>query len=360
MDNKHCSIKIEKECYMVNPSYNNKMSIRESNFELLRLLSQFYIVLYHIFLMFIFPQSGDAIFKALQIPLHVGVVVFVLISGFFSIHATSKGFIKLIGFFLIYSLPEIIYNFLNAEDTLHSLKALLFFSNSHFWFVKTYAYLYLISPMLNQFWNESTNKKRIYMIIALGFISMYIATVLGDNSVLDGKNLVNFMFLYFVGRMINQYKYKWEQVSLKMYIFIYLSFNVLIIIGYVLFQNSILNTIIWHLCFPYSSFFLLLNSMLLFLIFGKFKFQSKIVNKFAASSLAIYLIHANRPYFIGAIGYIANLILQNSSNCLVVMVMCILLTMLTLIVAIIIDNIFSPVWNLLKRIGEITYLKLGF
>ena len=133
---------------------NNKVLMRESNFELLRLLSQFFIVLYHIFLMFIYPQSGQELYKALQIPLHVGVVVFVLISGYFSIKATSKGFIKLIVFFFFYSLPEIIYNFVNAGDTLHSFKSLLFFSNSHFWFVKTYVYLYLISPMLNHYWKE--------------------------------------------------------------------------------------------------------------------------------------------------------------------------------------------------------------
>ena len=40
------------------------------------------------------------------------------------------------------------------------------------------------------------------MIIALGFIAIYVAMVMGDNSLSDGKNLVNFMFIYFMGRLI--------------------------------------------------------------------------------------------------------------------------------------------------------------
>lgn len=341
------------------PPNNNNILARESNFELLRLVSQFCIVLYHIFLMFIFPQSGQELYKALQIPLHVGVVVFVLISGYFSIKATSKGFIKLIGFFFIYSLPEIIYNFLNAGDTLHSLKSLLFFSNSHFWFVKTYLYLYLTSPMLNFFWNESSKKSKFYIIMVLGFIAIYMAMVGGDSSLLDGKNLVNFMFLYFIGRLINQYKYKWERISSTSYVIIYFVFNALIVGGYLLFHDSIISSVIWRLCFPYSSIFLLLNSILLFFIFGKIKFQSKLINKLAASSLAIYLIHANRPFIIGAIGSCANYILLQTNNNLFVIMMCIILTVIVVIISIIIDNILSPLWYLIKKVGDKIYLKLG-
>lgn len=340
-------------------SNNNKVLARESNFELLRLLSQFCIVLYHIFLMFIYPQSGQAIYKALQIPLHVGVVVFVLISGYFSINATSKGFVKLLGIFFIYSIPEIIYNFLNADDTLHSIKALLFFSNSHFWFVKTYLYLYLISPMLNHFWNVSSMNSKLYIIMVLGFIAIYMAMVVGDSSVLDGKNIVNFMLLYYIGRLINQYKYKWERISNVTYVIIYFVFNALIVGGYLFFQNSIISSVIWRLCFPYSSIFLLLNSILLFFIVGKIRFQSKLINKLAASSLAIYLIHANRPFIIGTIGSCANYILLQTNNILFVIMMCIILTVIVLIISIIIDNILSPLWYLINKVGNKVYLKLG-
>lgn len=345
---------------MVKSIPKNKIITRESNFELLRLLSQFYIVLYHIFLMFIYPQSSQMLYRALQIPLHVGVVVFVLISGFFSIKASSKGFIKLIGIFFLYSLPEVIYNFTHSDDTLHSLKSLLFFSNSHFWFIKTYLYLYLISPMLNTFWIESSRKMQIYITTALGFISIYMALVMGDNSVSDGKNLVNFMFLYFIGRFIWLYRPKWEQISNKIYICIYIVFNILIVGSYLIFHDSILGTIIWRLCFPYCSIFLILNSILIFIVVGKIKFQSEFINKLASSSLAIYLIHANRPYFIGAIGYCAGLILQNSGNYLLVITMCTILAFIVLIVAITIDNLLSPLWIILKKIGDRVYLKLGF
>lgn len=56
---------------------------RESSFELLRLISQYFIVLY-LYLLFIAKIDDDPLNKAIQMPLHVGVIIFVLLSGYFS------------------------------------------------------------------------------------------------------------------------------------------------------------------------------------------------------------------------------------------------------------------------------------
>ena len=55
---------------------------RKSNFELLRIVSQLYIILYHIFCFFIYPNTEIAFHKAIQMTFHVGVIDFVLISGY--------------------------------------------------------------------------------------------------------------------------------------------------------------------------------------------------------------------------------------------------------------------------------------
>ena len=70
----------------------------------------FLIVLYHLLLFFIYPIYGDVFYKAIQIPLHTGVLLFVLISGYFGIKATPKGLIKLVGMMAVYYLPlQLIY-----------------------------------------------------------------------------------------------------------------------------------------------------------------------------------------------------------------------------------------------------------
>ena len=145
----------------------SKSLLRQSNFELLRLFSQYYIILYHICLYYVYPHNSMIIYKALQIPLHIGVVVFVLISGYFTIKPSSKGLLKFLAIFLVYSLPELFYNIVNSQSIKTTLYSLLFISKTHFWFVKTYLYLYLISPILNLWIKKSTEKTTIISLIGI-------------------------------------------------------------------------------------------------------------------------------------------------------------------------------------------------
>jgi len=88
---------------------------RESSFELMRLVSMFLIVLYHLFLFFLHPLYENDFYKAIQIPLHIGVLLFVLISGYFGIKATPKGLLKLIGMMFVYYLPiQLVYIYLHS------------------------------------------------------------------------------------------------------------------------------------------------------------------------------------------------------------------------------------------------------
>lgn len=88
---------------------------RESSFELMRLVSMFLIVLYHLFLFFLHPLYENDFYKAIQIPLHIGVLLFVLISGYFGIKATPKGLLKLIGMMFVYYLPiQFVYIYLHS------------------------------------------------------------------------------------------------------------------------------------------------------------------------------------------------------------------------------------------------------
>lgn len=68
------------------------MKERDSNFELLRILGMFSIVFYHLLLHFVVPIKGEnSIFGALEIPLHIGVPLFIYISGYFGIKPSVSG-----------------------------------------------------------------------------------------------------------------------------------------------------------------------------------------------------------------------------------------------------------------------------
>ena len=68
---------------------------RQSNIELLRLFAMVCIIVYHMLCFTIVPLAPDIkLFKAMQIPLHIGVPLFFLISGYFVIRNYLKGFIR--------------------------------------------------------------------------------------------------------------------------------------------------------------------------------------------------------------------------------------------------------------------------
>lgn len=81
------------------------VSSRNSSLELVRLLAMFMIVVYHLILFFIEPIDPSPIYKAVQIPVHIGVILFVLISGYFGIKPTFRGFFKILCVVAVYYLP---------------------------------------------------------------------------------------------------------------------------------------------------------------------------------------------------------------------------------------------------------------
>lgn len=78
---------------------------RESPFELLRILAQLFIVYYHILLNVVFPATGDPLYRALWRPLHIGVPLFVLLSGYFGIKPSVRGLVRLLGTMFVIHIP---------------------------------------------------------------------------------------------------------------------------------------------------------------------------------------------------------------------------------------------------------------
>lgn len=78
---------------------------RESQFELIRILAQLFIVLYHLFMLYVYPTTGQHLHKAIWLPLHIGVPLFVMISGYFGIRPSVKGFVKLAGMVFVLYVP---------------------------------------------------------------------------------------------------------------------------------------------------------------------------------------------------------------------------------------------------------------
>ena len=326
---------------------------RNSSFELLRIFSQFFIVLYHICYIW---QGEEYIrqpfFQAVTIPLHIGVVVFVLLSGYFMIKPKISGLIKLLGIFFIYSLPEVIYNVSTAKDTLHKVTSLMFFSNSHYWFVKTYLYLFLVSPMINLWLKYASERQRWYMVATFAFVACYMAMSKGDSSVSNGKNLTNFIYFYLVGNQLHYYKDKWMNIKTSRLLLFYIVFIFAILLLEYCMYGNIVGKLIKRLSFPYSSPFILLGATLFFMIIGKQHIKSRFINYLAVSSLAIYLIHGSRPYLPLLHEHICGYLQEITSNNLMLFVTYAVYTLIIITVCICIDKCLTPIWIQINKFGK--------
>lgn len=326
---------------------------RNSSFELLRIFSQVFIVLYHICYIWQGKEySSQPFFQAVSIPLHIGVVVFVLLSGYFTIKLKASGLVKLLGIFFIYCLPEVIYSVATAKDTLHTIRSLMFFSNSHFWFVKTYLYLFLVSPMINLWLNNASERQRWYMVAVFGFVSCYMAMTKGDASMSNGKNLTNFIYFYLVGNQLYYYKDRWMTVKTGTLLLFYIAFSCLIMAVEYYTYGNVIGKIVKSLSFPYHSPLILVGAVLFFMISGKQHIQSRFINYVASSSLAIYLIHANRPYLPELHSYVCSLMQDLTNSYIILLAMYFAYTILVIAACVFLDKLLTPVWTIINHLGK--------
>ena len=313
---------------------------RQSEYELLRIVAQVMIVYYHIMLFVIYPLSDVALYKAIWLPLHTGVPLFIFISGYFGIKPSVKGFIKLIGVKTV------------AEG-------LFFISRSPFWFIRTYIYLYLLSPIINKFLLGISFQERLFLFVVLFFISDYIGTIGTDKSLSEGYNIITFFLFYTVGDSIREYKSKWSVISKRTWLLLFLIVNVSLIVFFSLvgFTNSYINHAYNLLFFGYNSPGLLLSSILLFLFFGCVELKSKMINSMAKSSLAIYILHLS--FLPVVIKPTVEWVYNYNGNLFLVVMNTLLLTIAVVVVCMCIYLILTPIWKLLDRIATGTQILIN-
>lgn len=315
---------------------SNITTVRQSNFELLRLVSMFFIVFYHLLRFFIVKIDDAVIYKAMYLPLHVAVICFVLISGYFHIKPSFRGTVKLLAPLVIFYLPLTLWEFFHGVG---GVKSLLLFSKSPYWFIRTYFFLFLISPMLNNFLTD--NKRRLQMLLFLGFIAVYMGNV-HEPSLKDGKNVALFMFLYVLGDCLKVFRFKYERWNISWVLLAYLTLNVLLVSSYMSFHDNLVGKLLWVMSYPYCSPILILNASMLFVIFSKIQFKSQIINWLGASVLSVYVLHHQHLILYSLIGPIVVQLYNISYNSTILLIGLSLITIAILMICIAIDKIVMP------------------
>jgi len=265
---------------------------RNSSIELLRLLCMVYIVAYHAMLKT--PMWGEAKYRAVSLVFHVGVPVFILISGYFQIRFNWKSVCRFVGMVVFYILLLFTLNWYLGEPKGNLFFALTPISHASFWdlwFVPCYFMLYLLSPFYNKLINSMSNVGLWMLVMVMAVICYYYGWLFHAPNLSSGDNLFNFLLLYSIGSLLRRYKDVIGGFSKGKVVLTYVLFNLVVWLGYTFLPRG-RNT--WFcFFFDYNGVGTLINSILLFLVFAGFSFSNKTVNSVLKSSFAIYFLHAN-------------------------------------------------------------------
>ena len=332
---------------------------RQSNFELLRIISMFMVLLLHAdFQALGAPLCIDDIASSpfistikvsLEMASIIAVNVFILISGYFGIKPTIKGFLKFVFQWLFFSIGIYVVMILMdySKFSLNNLATcLLLKPDTPYWFIPSYICLYFFAPVLNSF--IDTAKKTQFICVLISFIifqTIYGFITNGADFLMKGYSTLSFMGLYllagFVRKHIDLSKY-----SKCFFANCYLLITTLLTIVWIT-TVCIDQSIIYSRMLCYSNPLVIASSLCLLLLFSKISFTSTIINKIAASSFAVYLLHCH-PFLYSY--YLESIRSINASNVFINALFILCVIGLWFAVAILLDFLRIFIWNKFQKL----------
>ncbi len=280
------------------------MLLRDSKFELLRIIAIFGIILFHYSdhgCNSISPLNSLFINYNLQSLFRIGGgfgnIIFILLSGYFSSKSEFKWtkVVKLYGLVLFYSIfAYLIYIYLSGDLSYKIfIISITPFTHDVYWFFSSYIILYIFSPILNVSYKSLGTKNRISIILSL----FYITSVLPQNGYyffVDQNRLLVFFTVYLIGCEI-----KLQESFIKkipFFIIIPTTSLIFIYIFISIYTNNFSNDLnrkyeaVWGM----EKTPIILFSVTIFFIFIKIhSFYSRIINLISSSVFSVYLIHMN-------------------------------------------------------------------
>ena len=306
----------------------NYKDMRQSNFELLRIIAMILIVVHHITCHCIKIQLEDTslyalgecfnqttFFKKLLFPQFfmaagkIGNIVFVLIAGYFLINKEiniNRQIKKIISQLLLIVPVIVISSIIYYKLCSNQFAGIQTFNliNTDYWFIGFYVAVIVIAHIfLNKFLNKLEKKDYIkFLIILFTIITIAFLRNIISNISEGLTTLVVGIFIYSLGGFIRLYN-PFKNVRAYFFILIIISSIIAICVNY--YNDTLLKIIdaeannvqgIYQQLADFHEYniFCLLFGVSLFELFKRIKIKkSKIINYIASSTFMIYLIHDN-------------------------------------------------------------------
>lgn len=298
---------------------------RQSNFELMRIISMFMIVLWHcISHTNILGRTGGNLNLLLELifmftAVHVN--SFILLSGYFGyknefnikkLFATinSVWFYKAIYALIFVGLGLVTMSYFDLFLFLTPLNYSYSFG-TFYWFINVYIVLYILMPFINKL-IKHLSKEQFRKLLILLILFLSIIPFITINQVInnDGYQVISFIMLYLIGAYFGKYKIK-DNYHFKNYsknkcqlIFIILLLFILVVDFCMLTTSSYLEnnsstflryikSIIDFQKISFSSPIIIFESIIYLLLFETLNFKSKFINNVSKLMFGVYLVHEN-------------------------------------------------------------------
>jgi len=190
--------------------------MRNSNFELLRIICILLILIMHISSMtdsLEFNHMNSIGIRFISSIGNIGVSCFILISGYFGAKFKINKFIHLVYITTFYCIISYILNsttpivHFNIVDFFKSFFNVLLYKN---WFITCYLILMLLAPFIEDYLQrvekKSIEKLLLILFLILSFLPTLFNTPYYTVLTMGGKSLTYFVFVYLVGRYIKMYQ----------------------------------------------------------------------------------------------------------------------------------------------------------
>ena len=209
--------------------------------------------------------------------------------------------------------------------------------SGHYWFVTAYLLLYLAIPLLNKLFYV-LDKQTLARYLLLFLVLWFVIPPLGPKIKIAGSSFDNFICLYYIGAFIKRYGLNFLEKNFNALLLIFISEGIICFYQITFIVIHFLNRSWFMHLSGSNSIFTTITSVSLFMILKNQKINyNPIINFFASSAFAVYLITENT--FVKQIIWSKFFHCNYSSNLLYVIFNMILALFVSYFVCIIIDKI---------------------
>ena len=286
---------------------------------------------------------------------YVCVDVFIIISGWFGMHASLRGLLKRVFmcFFLIMVGYVLSLSFGYSSFNLSTF--VKHFLDSFFpgWFIASYMMMYILSLLVNSFVESHSELQVRNVLIAffsLEFVYGWIFTEGGGNAFTfnSGYSALSLIGLYLLARYLRIHVFSEDENNSSKYLMegkkwlcIWVSIVLLDVILWGVFSYYSIGQLSSRI-FTYTSPMIIIQSVAMFMFFKSMHFSNRFVNWLGASSLAVLIVHGymNCEPFLNTVCRI-----YDNNNGLLCLLLIFVFMCLVFIAAVLLDQIRIFCWN---------------